>query len=169
MKNKLGQFSLQPSGHYSFITYPVYCYKYQVTLISEKILLKNLYASFLHRLLVAFLWLHQKNALRLQHNVFHLIFSRNICRERTVIVSVLLMELKSIASKWKNNIILISLVMAILYNGREVLLVVPLLLNEKKMLLFYGWFSTLEKNKEAEWSEKSLKHMYVLFPFFGLN
>lgn len=30
-------------------------------------------------------------------------------------------------------------------------------------------FSTPEKNKEAEWSEKSLKHMYILFPFFGLN
>lgn len=57
-----------------------------------------------------------------------------------MIVSVLLMELKSIASKWKNNIILISLVMAILYNRREVLLVVPLLLNEKKMPLFCGWF-----------------------------
>lgn len=52
-------------------------------------------------------------------------------------VSVLLMELKSIVSKWKTNIILISLVIAFLYNRREVLVVVPLLLNEE-LPLFYG-------------------------------
>lgn len=86
-----------------------------------------------------------------------------------MIVSILLMELKSIASKWKNNIALISLVMAILYNRREILLAAPLLLNGKKKLLFYGWFSTLENNKEAEWSEKSLKHMYIYFHSLGLT
>lgn len=71
-----------------------------------------------------------------------------------MIVSVLLMELKSIVSKWKNNIVLISLVMAILYNRREVLLLVSLLLNGKKCPCSMDGFFALENNKEAEWSEK---------------
>lgn len=48
-----------------------------------------------------------------------------------MIVSVLLMELKSSASKWKISITLISLMTAILCNRREGLAVVPLLLHGK--------------------------------------
>lgn len=84
-----------------------------------------------------------------------------------MIVSVLLMELKSIASKWKNNIALISRVMAILYNRS--IISSTTVIKWKKMLLFYRWFSILENNKEAEWSEKSLKHMYIYFHSLGLT
>lgn len=81
------------------------------------------------------------------------------------------MELKSIASKWKNNIILISLVMAILYN-RSIIsstTVIKWKKKKKKKPLFYGWFTTLESNKGAEWSEKSLKHMHKYFHSLGLT
>lgn len=85
-----------------------------------------------------------------------------------MIVSILLMELKSIASKWKNNIALISLVMAILYNRREILLVAPLLLNGKKNVAVL-WMVFYPREKQRSRVVKKLETYVHLFPFFGLN
>lgn len=113
---------------------------------------------------MAFLWLHQKNALRLQHNVFHLIFSRNICRESTAIVSVLLMELKSIASKWKNNIVLISLVMGILYNRS--IISSTTVVKWKKILWMVFYPGEQQRSRVVREGFETYVH---LIPFFGLN
>lgn len=86
-----------------------------------------------------------------------------------MIVSILLTELKSIASKWKNNIALISLVMAILYNRREILLVAPLLLNgKKKIAVLWMVFYPGEQQRSRVVREEFETYVH-LFPFFGLN
>lgn len=79
-----------------------------------------------------------------------------------MIVSVLLMELKSIVSKWKNNIVLISLVMAILYN-RSVITSITVI-KWKKMPLFYGWvFCPGEQQRSRVVREDFLKHISILW------
>lgn len=123
--------------------------------------------KFLHRLLMAFLWLHQNNALRLQHNVACFVFI-GISVGRGLWFSQVLMELKSIASKWKNNIILISLVIAVLYNRREVLLVVPLLLNEKIASVLWMIFWPRGQQRSRVVRDK-FETDVGFFPYFGLN
>lgn len=85
-----------------------------------------------------------------------------------MIVSVLLMDLKSIAFIWKNIIIFISLVIDILYNTREVFLVVLGLLNEKIASVLWTIFCLREKQRGRVVREE-LETGVDLFPFFGLN
>lgn len=78
------------------------------------------------------------------------------------------MELKSITSKWKNNINLISLVIAILYNKREVLLVAPLLLHEKIASVLRMIFC-LGRQQRSRVVREEFETDVDLFPYFGFN
>lgn len=85
-----------------------------------------------------------------------------------MVVSVLLMKLKYIAFIRKNNIIFISLVIGILYNRREVFLVVLLLLNEKIASVLWMIFCLRGKQRGRVVREE-VEAGVDLFPFFRLN
>lgn len=85
-----------------------------------------------------------------------------------MIALVLLMELKCIASKWKNSILLISFVTVILYNGMEVLLLAPLLFNKNIASVLWTIFC-LRGQQRRRVVREELETVVDLFPYFGLN